>query len=115
MLARHRRVRERQLALRVLADPQHADLLAKLGGTRPVAARMNRLLDIQQRLLETARGEVLAGTIEKGIDERLEEGSLATLHFTPPEGRPVDVQAMVWRSDDDGPVFFFMKTIAKSQ
>jgi hypothetical protein len=43
------------------------------------------------------------------LEERLQEGSLATLHFTPPQGRPLDVQAMVWRSDDDGPVFFFMK------
>ena len=43
------------------------------------------------------------------LEERLQEGSLATLHFTPPQGRTLDIQAMVWRSDDDGPVFFFMK------
>jgi hypothetical protein len=43
------------------------------------------------------------------LDERLQEGTAATLHFTPAEGRPLDVEAIVWRSDDDGPVFFFVK------
>ena len=42
------------------------------------------------------------------LDERLQEGSLATLHFKPPQGDPMDVQAIVWRIDGDGPVFFFM-------
>jgi hypothetical protein len=45
------------------------------------------------------------------LDERLPEGSVATLHFTPAEGRAMDVEAIVWRSDDDGPVFFFIKAI----
>ena len=43
------------------------------------------------------------------LDERLQEGTAATLHFTPAEGRPMDVEAIVWRSDDDGTVFFFIK------
>ena len=43
------------------------------------------------------------------LDGRLQEGTAATLHFTPAEGRPMDVEAIVWRSDDDGPVFFFIK------
>ena len=43
------------------------------------------------------------------LDERLQEGTAATLHFAPAEGRPMDVEAIVWRSDDDGPVFFFVK------
>jgi hypothetical protein len=43
------------------------------------------------------------------LGERLQEGATATLHFTPAEGRPMDVEAIVWRSDDDGPVFFFLK------
>src|SRR5437899_2269015 len=45
------------------------------------------------------------------LDERLPEGSAAILHFTPAEGRPMDIEAIVWRSDDDGPVFFFIKAI----
>jgi hypothetical protein len=43
------------------------------------------------------------------LDGRLQEGTTATLHFTPAEGRPMDVEAIVWRSDDDGSVFFFIK------
>jgi hypothetical protein len=43
------------------------------------------------------------------LEERLPEGTAATLHFTPAEGRPMDVEAIVWRSDDDGSVFFFLK------
>lgn len=43
------------------------------------------------------------------LKERLQEGTAATLHFTPAEGRPMDIEAIVWRSDDDGPVFFFIK------
>lgn len=46
------------------------------------------------------------------LDERLQEGTAATLHFTPAEGRPMDVEAIVWRSDDDGAVFFFIKATA---
>ncbi len=43
------------------------------------------------------------------LDECLQEGTAATLHFTPAEGRHMDVEAIVWRSDDDGSVFFFIK------
>jgi len=43
------------------------------------------------------------------LDGRLQEGTAATLHFTPVQGRPMDVDAIVWRHDDDGPVFFFIK------
>ena len=40
--------------------------------------------------------------------EPLEPGTLVLLHFRPPEGRSLDVRAMVWRADPDGLVFFFM-------
>jgi len=43
------------------------------------------------------------------LDERLQEGTAVTLHFTPAEARPLDVEAIVWRSDNDGFVFFFIK------
>ncbi len=42
------------------------------------------------------------------LKEPLEVGSQARLHFTPPGGRPLDVQAIVWRADNDGPAFFFI-------
>ena len=43
------------------------------------------------------------------LEERLQEGTTATLHFTPSEARPMDVEAIVWRSDDYESVFFFLK------
>ena len=43
------------------------------------------------------------------LDEPLPEGTAATLHFTPAEGCGMDVEAIVWRTDADGPVFFFTK------
>lgn len=43
------------------------------------------------------------------LAERLQEGTAVTLHFTPAEGHPMNVEAIVWRSDEDGPVFFFIK------
>ena len=41
-------------------------------------------------------------------DSPLEPGTLAQLHFRPRDGRPLDVQAIVWRTDRDGPAFFFI-------
>jgi hypothetical protein len=48
-----------------------------------------------------------------GAKLRLEESTLrpgtsAHLRFLPPGGRPLDVQAIVWRIDPDGPAFFFI-------
>lgn len=43
------------------------------------------------------------------LEEPLTEGTLATLHLEPPEGAPLDVQAIVWRADADGPAFFFIE------
>lgn len=42
------------------------------------------------------------------LDERLTVGSSARLRFRPPQGRPLDVDAIVWRADHDGPAFFFV-------
>ena len=41
-------------------------------------------------------------------EERLEPGTPAHLRLHPPVGRPVDVEAIVWRADADGPAFFFI-------
>jgi PilZ domain-containing protein len=41
-------------------------------------------------------------------DTPLEPGTFAQLYFRPPGGRPVAVQAIVWRTDPDGPAFFFV-------
>lgn len=41
-------------------------------------------------------------------EEPFDVGSEARLRFQPPEGRPLDVEAIVWRSDTDGAAFFFI-------
>jgi PilZ domain-containing protein len=38
----------------------------------------------------------------------LKPGTLAQLHFHPPEVAPLDIQALVWRTDPDGQAFFFV-------
>lgn len=38
-------------------------------------------------------------------DSPLEPGTLAQFHFRPADGRPLDVQAIVWRIDPDGLAF----------
>jgi hypothetical protein len=45
------------------------------------------------------------------LDERLQEGDLATLQIRPPQGGAMDVCAIVWRTDDDGPAFFFIDVV----
>jgi len=42
------------------------------------------------------------------LREPLQVGSKARLHIELPDGRPLDVQAIVWRTDSDGPAFFFI-------
>jgi hypothetical protein len=43
------------------------------------------------------------------VEDRWPDGTMARLHLTPPRGRPVEIQAMVWRTDADGSAFFFIK------
>ena len=42
------------------------------------------------------------------LEERLEPGTPAHVTLHPPAGRPVEVEAIVWRADADGPAFFFI-------
>jgi PilZ domain-containing protein len=49
-----------------------------------------------------------------GVKVRLDRpvfelGMPAHLHFDPPDGRPLDVHAIVWRWDPDGSAFFFIE------
>jgi len=46
------------------------------------------------------------------LPEPLAEGTMATLHLSPPEGNPVDVRAIVWRTDEDGSAFYFIEPAA---
>jgi len=63
------------------------------------------------RLLQAEMLDLCSGGAKLRLDERLQEGDLATLRFTPPQGRAVDVHAIVWRSDADGPAFFFIGAV----
>jgi hypothetical protein len=42
------------------------------------------------------------------VEAPLEIGSPAKLRIRPPNGRTLDVNAIVWRSDRDGSAFFFI-------
>lgn len=42
------------------------------------------------------------------LEAPLAVGTPAKLRFRPPHGRPLEVDAIVWRSDADGPAFFFV-------
>lgn len=42
------------------------------------------------------------------VEAPLEIGSSAKLRIRPPNGRTLDVNAIVWRSDRDGSAFFFI-------
>ena len=41
-------------------------------------------------------------------DGQLEVGRAARLRLEPPGAWPVEVDAIVWRTDEDGPAFFFV-------
>jgi hypothetical protein len=43
------------------------------------------------------------------LEDRWPDGTIARLHLTPPGGRPLEIQAMAWRTDADGSAFFFLK------
>jgi hypothetical protein len=47
--------------------------------------------------------------------EPLEVGRPAHLRLEPPGSAPVEVEAIVWRADDDGPAFFFIGTMAHAE
>ena len=42
------------------------------------------------------------------LDDRLQEGTAVRLLLQPPQGRPIEVEAIVWRTDEDGSAFFFI-------
>jgi PilZ domain len=48
------------------------------------------------------------GTKVGPVETPLEVGSSAKLRIRPPNGRTLDVNAIVWRSDRDGSAFFFI-------
>jgi hypothetical protein len=61
-----------------------------------------------QRLRLTAVNLSPFGAKVKLEGSTLRPGMTAQLRFDSPTGQPLDVQAIVWRIDPDGPAFFFI-------
>lgn len=64
-------------------------------------------IDEQRLHLETINLSPFGAKL-KLKDAILRPGAAAQLRFRPPAGRPLDVQAIVWRIDPDGAAFFFV-------
>jgi hypothetical protein len=63
------------------------------------------------RLLRLQTVNLSAHGIKVGLDAALPPvGTSAHLRLEPPDAAPVDVEAIVWRADDDGSAFFFVGT-----
>ena len=66
-------------------------------------------VEADKRLLHGETLDVGPQGAKLRLTERLDVGTRATLHLTPTPGRPLAIEAMVWRIDDDGLAFFFFK------
>ena len=76
-----------------------------MAATWPVTVR------IGDRLLRLQTVNVSAHGIKVGMDDALPPvGTSANLRLEPPDTAPVDVEAIVWRADDDGSAFFLVGT-----
>ena len=67
------------------------------------------IVEVGDRVLHGETVDVSQFGVKVRLAERLQDATLAKLHITPSEGCPVDAQAIVWRRDEDGPVFLFLK------
>lgn len=67
------------------------------------------MVEVGDRVLHGETVDVSQFGVKVRLAERLQDATLAKLHITPPEGCAVDAQAVVWRVDEDGPVFLFLK------
>lgn len=67
------------------------------------------VVELEGRVLHGETIDVSQLGVKVRLGEQLEESSLVTLHLNPPQGCAVNARAIVWRTDDDGPVFLFLK------
>lgn len=67
------------------------------------------VVELNDRVLHGETIDVSQLGVKVRLGERLEDASLVTLHLNPPQGCPVEAQAIVLRTDDDGSVFLFLK------
>jgi PilZ domain len=78
---------------------------ARVAATWPVTVRTG------DRLLHLRTVNLSAHGIKVSLDAALPPvGTSAQIHLEPPDAPPVDVDAIVWRADDDGSAFFFVGT-----
>jgi len=67
------------------------------------------VVEVGDRVLHGETVDVSQLGVKVRLGERLEDSTLVTLHLNPSQGCPVDAQAIVLRTDDDGSVFVFLK------
>ena len=87
---------------------------ARVAASWPVTVRAgDRLLHLQTVNLSALGAKVSVD--DPLLREPLEVGRPARLRLEPPGARPLEVEAIVWRADDDGPAFFFIGTPAHAE
>jgi len=88
-----------------LSTVQEHRRYARVAATWPVTVRTG------DRLLHLQTVNLSAHGIKVGLDPALPPvGTSARIRIEPPDAPPVDVDAIVWRADDDGSAFFFVGT-----
>jgi CheY-like chemotaxis protein len=66
-------------------------------------------VEVGDRRLQGETVDVSQSGVKVRLKERLQDGTLASLHIVPAEGCPIDAKGIVWRMDAEGPVFLFLK------
>ena len=78
----------------------------RVAASWPVTVRTgDRLLHLQTLNLSPLGAKV---GLDEPLPEILEVGRAARLRLEPPGAPPLEVEAIVWRADEDGPAFFFL-------
>jgi hypothetical protein len=74
-----------------------------------VAATWPITVSTGDQILQLQTVNLSAHGVKVGLDAALPPvGTSAHLRLEPPDGPAVDVDAIVWRADDDGSAFFFV-------
>jgi CheY-like chemotaxis protein len=84
---------------------QHTQRRPRIKVSWPVTVK------VDNRVLHGKTLDVSSFGVKVRLDERLDDTTIVTLHLEPTHGTPLDLHAILWRTDDDGPVFFFLKKI----
>jgi hypothetical protein len=88
-----------------LSHVQEHRRYGRVAATWPVSVRTG------DRLLHLQTVNLSAHGVKVGLDAALPPvGASAHLRLEPPDAPPMDVEAIVWRADDDGSAFFFVGT-----